>query len=210
MQALATHISTLHPCLRSAVQESTQAPTATGMQQDSAQTAKQPADTSASAQARQARAESARRLARELQEVLRHATTALLRLSQPEAISGLQTFCTTMFGPAYQLAAAATHADSKTHKGSAHSPHDSGSNSNAATRVGHSGSQFEWMQAVALQASVHYGCHPCHPLQTHLSAAVLQVSWPNCTIFAMFIIKTHSYSCVTAGQPCALLACCCI
>ena len=95
--------------------------------------------------ARKARAEAAQRIGKELQEVLRHAASALLRLAQPETISGLEAHCNSTFEPLYQLASA-RQSDSKEIANDSHAGHSDSSRSESRD-----GGHFSWMQALALQ-----------------------------------------------------------
>ena len=98
---------------------------------------------------RKARAEVARKLGRELQEVLRHASLALLRLSEPEAISGLQIYCSSTFGAVHQLAKAADEESNTIGPENATQHLQTGSKMHAADGVGMT--NFGWMQGVAFQ-----------------------------------------------------------
>lgn len=104
---------------------------------------------SSTLQLRKARAEAARKLGRELQEVLRHASLALLQLSEPEAISGLQSHCSGSFTAVYQLAKAADE-DSNT-KGTKNVMQQLHMSSNWSAVDKGDTNQFDWMQGVALQ-----------------------------------------------------------
>ena len=102
---------------------------------------------------RKARADVACKLARELQEVLRHASLALLRLSQPEAISGLLVHCSTTFEPFYEIANTMVEENKANGLGGDEQQSlDAGRlQAGQASTSGH----FDWMQAVALQVYIH-------------------------------------------------------
>lgn len=115
---------------------------------------------------RQARADAARKLTKELQEVLQHASMALLRMSQPEAIQGLHSYCTMVFSPAYQLAHSA-------HEGNGSSSATDGdqqtlANGNVAAGQADAVHEFEWMRAVALQA-----CDTITSSREHVACTVI-------------------------------------
>lgn len=137
---------------------------------DSIPGAKQPSN-----QTRLARAQAAARLASELQEVLRHASLAMLHLADANAISGLQHYCQHTFGRLHQL----TDGSSGRKEGS-----KSGSSLSQRTHGGSEGqddkddaitamlqhptslmegsveqSQFDWLEGVALQASWLFVCN---------------------------------------------------
>lgn len=128
-----------------AVQEETASVVPTTGPQEFSLAAKQPS----TLQLRKARAEAARKLGRELQEVLRHASLALLRLSEPEAISGLQSHCSGSFTAVYQLAKAADE-DSNTN-GTVNAMQQLHMSSNWSAVDKGDTNQFDWMQGVALQ-----------------------------------------------------------
>lgn len=98
---------------------------------------------------RKARADAACKLARELQEVLRHASLALLRLSQPEALSGLLVYCVTTFEPFYEIANTMVKDCTASEFGGdeQQSPDTRRLQAGQTSASGH----FDWMQAVALQ-----------------------------------------------------------
>ena len=122
--------------------------------------------------ARLARAQAAARLSTELQEVLRHATLAMLHLADADAVIGLQRHCLYAFGGLHQLTDG-SHGRKDGSKSSS-SLTDRTVGGNADGRVGkpsdavtavllhhpHLGMggdtdqrQFDWLEGIALQVS---------------------------------------------------------
>ena len=130
------------------VQDDLQSATAITDSQESPQAPRQPS----MSHSRKARAEVACKLARELQEVLRHASLALLRLSQPEALAGLLVHCSTTFEPFYEIADTVVEDNTASEFGG----DEQQSPDTRRLQAGQTGASghFDWMQAVALQVYI--------------------------------------------------------
>ena len=105
--------------------------------------------------ARMARAQAARRLSSELQEVLRHAALAILRIADADAVIGLHQYCQRNFSALPQLIHAANdeEAAAGSRVGMEMLSYDS-------SKPGADRQQFDWLHGVALQVK-----HTCLALQ---------------------------------------------
>lgn len=128
-----------------------------------------------------AQAEAGQKIAKELQEVLRHASSALLRLAQPETISGLESYCNSTFEPLYQLASARK----SDHTETADDSHVvlSDSSSSGSRDVG----RFSWMQALALQVCVVSAVLPY----------ILCIAPYICNLLFLLVLLQHCSSCLS-------------
>lgn len=133
--------------------------------------------------ARLARAQAAARISTELQEVLRHASLAMLHLADADGVTGLHRHCLHTFGGLEQLVTGGDGTmDGESMRSSLSHPTHTAANKNAGVSLGTSDAvtamllqhpssfvdrdaeqhQFDWLEGIALQVSEHAG--PC-PLQ---------------------------------------------
>lgn len=101
--------------------------------------------------ARTARAQAARRLSSELQEVLRHAAVAILRIADADAVAGLHQYCQRNFSALPRLVHPAND-----EKAAAESRVGMERPSSDSSKPGADGQQFDWLYGVSLQ--VYYTC----------------------------------------------------
>lgn len=128
-----------------------------------------PGSRQSSTHAQLARAQAAARLSTELQEVLRHASLAMLHLADADAITGLQQYCLHTFGGLHQLRGSGRKDGSKSSSSLSELPQKSGDGGTTgkddvfAAVLQHPSScvddnvkqhQFGWLEGVALQASL--------------------------------------------------------
>ena len=109
--------------------------------------------------ARTVRAQAAKRLSTELQEVLRHAALAMLHIADADAVIGLERYCQNTFCAVQQLievAGDATHSKASS-DGITRLMAKDKAEQNQATSSGLSGKQFGWLHGVALQV-MHSSC----------------------------------------------------
>ena len=125
-------------------------------------------------QARLARAQAAARLASELQEVLQHASLAMLHLADADAVSGLRHYCLRTFGRLHQLpdGSSGRKEGSKSSSSLLQLTHRAsegkvGRDDAVAAMLQHptslvegsvEQSQFDWLEGVASQASWFFVC----------------------------------------------------
>ena len=99
-----------------------------------------------------ARAQAAKRISAEVQEVVRHAALALLSVADADAILGLQRYCQRTFATLKQLTDAF-----QGEKGSSLDGEDEDEALQEAIRAAapltSGGHQYDWLQAVALQVN---------------------------------------------------------
>lgn len=133
-----------------------------------------PSAKQSSNQARLARAQAAARLASELQEVLRHASLAMLHLGDADAISGLQRYCLHTFGRLHQLTVGSsgnkegskssspvlqlTHRTSEGKVGKEDAITAMLQHPTSLVGASVEQSQYDWLEGVALQASWFVVC----------------------------------------------------
>ncbi|KAL0031856.1 hypothetical protein WJX79_000268 [Trebouxia sp. C0005] len=101
--------------------------------------------------ARTARAQAARRLSSELQEVLRHAAVAILRIADADAVAGLHQYCQRNFSALPRLVHPAND-----EKAAAESRVGMERPSSDSSKPGADGQQFDWLYGVSLQASARH------------------------------------------------------
>ncbi len=136
--------------------------------------------------ARTARAQAARRLSSELQEVLRHAALAILRIADADAVVGLQQYCQRNFSALPQLMHAAN--DEEAAAGSRVGMERLTSDS---SKPGPHGQQFDWLHGVTLQVM-----HTCWALQwtsvahSICDAAPSIVQLPHSTVHGTWYLKS--------------------
>lgn len=132
--------------------------------------------------ARMARAQAARRLSSELQEVLRHAALAILHIADADAVVGLHQYCQRNFSALPQLIQAAN--DEEAAAGSRDGMERLSSDS---SKSGADGQQFGWLHGVTLQVmhaclalrctSVAPRVFDAAPLLVRLSHSTIHGSW---------------------------------
>lgn len=157
--------------------------------------------------ARLARAQAAARISTELQEVLRHASLAMLHLADADGVTGLHRHCLHTFGGLEQLVTGGDGTmDGESMRSSLSHPTHTAANKNAGVSLGTSDAvtamllqhpssfvdrdaeqhQFDWLEGIALQVSEHAG--PCH-----CKGSLFAVQLPLFTYFSSLVVKLAFY-----------------
>lgn len=145
--------------------------------------------------ARTVRAQAAKRLSTELQEVLRHAALAMLHIADADAVIGLERYCQNTFCAVQQLievAGDATHSKASSDSITRLMAKDK-AEQNQATSSGLGGKQFDWLHGVALQV-MHSSCASflaCCVTMMHCKTPVLH--------YPYFSIRAATQLCLCAA-----------
>jgi hypothetical protein len=131
--------------------------------------------------ARMARAQAARRMSSELQEVLRHAALAILHIADADAFVGLHQYCQRNFSALPQLVHAANDEEAAESRVGMEGLSSDGSKPEADRQ------QFDWLYGVTLQVmriclalqctSVASGVFDAAPSMFQLSQSTVYGSW---------------------------------